>query len=557
MKKIITLLAVVFCLNGWGQCSLTTSANTFICAGQTTTLTATALGGNGVYTYSWTPVGGNAPSIAVTPSATTVYTVTATTGTCTATNTISVTVSSTPSIFIAAHGSYCPGDVVPAPTISTNPSNGVSLNWSVTNANVGMPASGTGIPAAFTSPANSSQVDLIGIVSYAPSLGSCIGNIVNDTIIIKPTPIMQAISNQYYCSASNTNPINFATLPPSAVSVYMWTYYNGGIPMNGTTNIFPSLLTSNNGSMLQIDSVVVTPNLNGCPGPSSSFIIGVYPNPIAKFTYLSSFHYCSGQSIDFIDQSLPNSGQIMVNQWAWDFNNDGVTDSNAENPSFSIPTSGSNTVNLMVYTNSTPSCYSMVSELLFITPLPTASFSLQKDTIAVSTWNAYPNYGAGILSTTWYWGDGDSTLGFYPSHTYAQAGSYNICLKSISDSGCVSTICQNDSIYRLVNSTTSGNMVHVNVINTAVGISQISGLNSNISIYPNPSSGLFNLSISQFDKRKISSIEVYNLIGECVHSQLATSANCQIDLSNLPNGIYNVSIISKQGVVNKKLVITK
>jgi hypothetical protein len=199
----------------------------------------------------------------------------------------------------------------------------------------------------------------------------------------------------------------------------------------------------------------------------------------------------------------------------------------------------------------------MVSELLFITPLPTASFSLQKDTTAVSTWNAYPNYGAGILSTTWYWGDGDSTVGFYPSHTYAQAGSYNICLTSISDSGCVSTICENDSIYRLANNSTSGNMVHVNVINTSLGISQISGLNSNISIYPNPSNGLFNLSISQFDNRKKSSIEVYNLIGECVHNQMATSSNCQIDLGSLPSGIYNASIISNEGVVNQRLVITK
>ncbi len=93
--------------------------------------------------------------------------------------------------------------------------------------------------------------------------------------------------------------------------------------------------------------------------------------------------------------------------------------------------------------------------------------------------------------------------------------------------------------------------------NKAITNTSIKNKTEEIKLYPNPSNGLFNLSINQFDNRKKSSIEVYNLIGECVHSQIATSSNCQIDLSSLANGIYNLSVISNEGVINKRLIIAK
>ena len=95
------------------------------------------------------------------------------------------------------------------------------------------------------------------------------------------------------------------------------------------------------------------------------------------------------------------------------------------------------------------------------------------------------------------------------------------------------------------------------ITTNSAGINQISGLNTNISIYPNPSNGVFNLSISQFDNLKTHSIEVYNTIGDCVHRQIAASANCQIDLSDLAEGAYNILIQNSQFTSNKKVVIVR
>ena len=64
-----------------------------------------------------------------------------------------------------------------------------------------------------------------------------------------------------------------------------------------------------------------------------------------------------------------------------------------------------------------------------------------------------------------------------------------------------------------------------------------------ISLYPNPTNSMLNLSISQFDNLKMQDVEVTNVLGEVVyHSQIATSSNYQIDVSTLPAGIYFVRL---------------
>jgi uncharacterized repeat protein (TIGR01451 family) len=63
----------------------------------------------------------------------------------------------------------------------------------------------------------------------------------------------------------------------------------------------------------------------------------------------------------------------------------------------------------------------------------------------------------------------------------------------------------------------------------------------NILIYPNPSTGLFNLSATV-------NVEVYNIIGELIST---TNNTKTIDLSNEPNGIYFVKL---NGITTKKII---
>ncbi|MHB8261612.1 MAG: FG-GAP-like repeat-containing protein [Bacteroidia bacterium] len=107
-----------------------------------------------------------------------------------------------------------------------------------------------------------------------------------------------------------------------------------------------------------------------------------------------------------------------------------------------------------------------------------------------------------------------------------------------------------------VNGCTNMATVTQTVITCSMGIERIANSNE-VSIYPNPASQLVNLKISQFDNSNTNNVEIYNMIGDCVHRQMITSSNCQIDVSNLAEGIYNVTISSNEGVVNKRLVIVR
>jgi len=499
--------------------------------------------GNGQYSTAASPYA------CYTVAATSVVTlsVTATNG-CVNTATTSVSVNPVPTIMVTNPAPFCPGDAVPAPTISTVPSSGVIYSWSVSNVNIGMAASGTGIPAPYTAPVNSSLVDQVGIVTYTASLGSCTST-TNETVTIKPTPSMQPVADLFYCPGQLVPQINFACLPASGAPIFMWSDVSGtGISQIGN---IPSFTATNTSSVSVVSTIMVSASLNGCPSAPVNFDITVFPNPIANFT---SNIACEGQATSFTDLSTPNTGSITVNQWAWDMNYDGITDATVQNPQYTIVPGGSNMVELTVSTNSIPSCLATITQTVSVNPLPVVSYTLMQNA-APYTWDAYPTYPANISTASWDWGDGTNTTGLYPSHTYSATGRYNICVTVTDANGCSGSTCQNDTIYRVAqNNSTNSNMLYVNVSqNVTTGVPQISGLNTQIAIYPNPSNGNFMIETNSPAKQ---TVQIYDVNGRMVLTQ-SIADKTVIDASNLSGGMYNISVISNEGVVNKRIVINK
>ncbi|MHB8261416.1 MAG: T9SS type A sorting domain-containing protein [Bacteroidia bacterium] len=88
------------------------------------------------------------------------------------------------------------------------------------------------------------------------------------------------------------------------------------------------------------------------------------------------------------------------------------------------------------------------------------------------------------------------------------------------------------------------------------GINQLIVNSEQITVYPNPASTIINLQISQFDNERESSIEIYNMIGDCVHRQIIKSTSSLIDIGNLPNGVYILQIRQNNTLTIKKIVKT-
>lgn len=76
----------------------------------------------------------------------------------------------------------------------------------------------------------------------------------------------------------------------------------------------------------------------------------------------------------------------------------------------------------------------------------------------------------------------------------------------------------------------------------SIGIKELR--NVALSIYPNPTNGLLNISVSNSDVEKI---WVSNTTG--VVNEMSLNENAQLDLRNEPGGIYLISILSKSGEV--------
>ena len=77
---------------------------------------------------------------------------------------------------------------------------------------------------------------------------------------------------------------------------------------------------------------------------------------------------------------------------------------------------------------------------------------------------------------------------------------------------------------------------------------------SAFNVYPNPNNGILNISLT--NKSDKQTIEIKNIIGQTVYSQIAgNSSTTTINLSDINKGIYTVSLINENGTSSTKKII--
>jgi len=282
----------------------------------------------------------------------------------------------------------------------------------------------------------------------------------------------------------------------------------------------------------------------------------------------SNFTYTVGAT-GLVDFTSLYTGTAPTANTVWDFG-DG-SNSIVANPSYTYPYNGVYNVTLSV-SDSASNCASTTTQTISITNaatppcLPSVSFRLHQDTLnpQPGVWEIGANYSSQVSSARWYWGDGSSTTGLYPTHNYATPGSYTVCVTVYSTCGDSATTCQNDSLYRMMqgynNTAGASNMIQVSVVNATTGIVQYTNVNANIALYPNPSTGMVNLSISNLSDTKVQ-ISISNILGEVVYNtQEAVSNNAlnkTIDLQNMANGAYFMKVIAGGKSYSNKIIINK
>lgn len=231
-----------------------TSNPTILCSSNTATLTAT-----GANTYTWNPGASTGGSVVVTPTATTIYTVTGTnTIGCTATQTLSLSVGTTPTIGVSASSNtICEGSVT-----TLTATGGASYTWN---------PGGLSGATVTVSPATSTVYTVTG----ANASGCEATNMV--TITVNPTPTIIADSDPVILCSGQT-----ATLSASGASTYTW---NPGAMGGSTLTVSPMVTT--------VYTVTATSAL-GCIG-SGTVNLKVSPNPTVT-TLASPSVICQGST---------------------------------------------------------------------------------------------------------------------------------------------------------------------------------------------------------------------------------------------------------------------
>jgi hypothetical protein len=91
---------------------------------------------------------------------------------------------------------------------------------------------------------------------------------------------------------------------------------------------------------------------------------------------------------------------------------------------------------------------------------------------------------------------------------------------------------------------------------TGVSVPEINNINASISLYPNPTNGKVQLTISSAVANENYSVKVYNMQGREVYSaDYSGNVNAAIDMENVSAGVYFVHINSKNVSSVEKLLI--
>ena len=290
-----------------------TSSPTAICVGASANLTAA-----GASTYTWNPGPLTGSLVSVSPTVTTIYTVTGiSAGGCVKTETISLIVNSNPTVTATSS----PTAICVGTSANLTASGASTYAWS--------PSSLTGSLVS-VSPTVTTIYTVTGT-----SAGGCVKTQTVNLTVNPNLPLSISISSSSTTICSGTS-VNFFSTQANAGSspTYQWQLNGSNIP--GATFATYGTSTLNNNDIV---SLIVTSSevcAVNSPAFSNSITMTVNPNlPLSTSISSSSTTICSGTSVNFLSTEI-NSGTSPTYQWQ-------LNGSNIAGATF--PTFSSNTLN--------------------------------------------------------------------------------------------------------------------------------------------------------------------------------------------------------------------
>jgi gliding motility-associated-like protein len=407
-----------------------------VCNGQTTTLTAPP--GAATYTWSGPSVvsGTNTQTAVVNVGGT--YVVNMTTFysfpqvPCAYSQTITL-----PGAPSAATSSFVSSPVcLGAPNTFTNTSSGVGIFQYIWDF-------GDGSPTFTTSTATNPVHTYTAANNYSVSLiadNGCPSPFILP-LVIKPQPTADfTLTNS--CMGAATNFTNSSTAPvPATFTSHTWNFGDG----NTSTTIGNASHTFTTPNTYSVSLLVV--NDQQCRD-SVTKTITIYPNPTIS---IAADNVCLNTITSFSNSSSVAAPDNIAS-WAWDFDNNGVTDNTSQSPTNTYTNSGNFTVELKATTNN--GCRDSSTINITVNALPTASFTPSNACVNANvTLNNSSNVPLpdNITDYSWIFGSGSnpatSAIQNPPLLSYNTSGVKTITLNITANTSCTASITQTIQVF--------------------------------------------------------------------------------------------------------------
>ncbi len=248
---------------------------------------------------------------------------------------------------------------------------------------------------------------------------------------------------------------------------------------------------------------------------------------------------------DFVSTSTGLSGPNDLYMWNWGDNNSSFNNtSNTISHFYMNP--GTYNVCLTIL-DSITQCTSTFCDSVTITGVPSsttcnASFAVWLDSINPNVaWIWNNSTGSANMQYQWWWGDNTSDTIPYPTHTYSQTGTYNICLVVVDNANnCTDTMCQFLFVPRLTQEATM-TPFYVNVIGGAMSVPEYSA--AQWTLFPNPAENEIRIKTSQSLQGK--QYRILDVTGRVIES--GSLMGTQVNIASLDRGMYVLQIENDKG----------
>lgn len=516
--------------------SLTIAAsNTAICNGASATFTA-----SGANSYTWSPAGGTTDVATVSPTTTSTYSVIgqSTLG-CSSTATVDLVVNDAPTLNISPSSTVvCSG----GPSSATLTANSSSANY-------------TWSPSA-----NTSAVEIVTptALTVYTVISENMGCVSTATIAIdvntSPTLTLSATTASM-CSGSTATltaagATNYTWTPtgdltatsvvaPSATTIYTVTGETAGCATTSTLNLdvtttptvsavssSTSVCTGNSATLTAVSS---TPDYSWAPAGGTGDIAIVSPTATTVYTVTSTNGACVSSttvSLDVLSTPVltvsPSSSTVCA------ASSTTLTASGADTYTWS--TAGGNAASA-VFTPTAMTTYTVEGTNSCGTGSTTATIDVTSP-LTINATTSSTMLCAGETATL-------TASGTATTYTWAPGGQTTAIVAVTPTTSTVYTV-SSSNICGVVTATVNQN------VSPCAGIQELGS--ANISVYPNPSTGIVNFDITS-DLAGNVSLEMYDAIGKLVVKENLTKEHTVLNLSKLEEGIYIFKMIKNNGDV--------